>query len=84
METTENNLTVNDHDPEGPRDTDERDSFIPRAYDKYWETLGTSRDRGNKKHKRKVVSCIPAVSTHGETEWLSPLIDWEKEFYKYK
>ena len=52
METTENDLTVNDHDPEGARATDERDSFIPRAYDKYWETLGTSRDRGNKKHKR--------------------------------
>jgi len=36
----------------------------------------------NKKNKRKVVSSIPGVSTHGETEWLSPLIDWEKEFYK--
>ena len=30
---------------------------------------------------RKLVSCIPAVSTHGETMWLSKLIDWEKEFY---
>ena len=29
---------------------------------------------------RKVVSCIPSVSTHGEIEWLSKLIDWEKEF----
>lgn len=37
----------------------------------------------NKKHKRTVVSCIPAVSTHGETDWLSPLIDWEKEFNNY-
>jgi len=30
---------------------------------------------------RKVVSCIPGVSTHGETQWLSKFIDWEKEFY---
>lgn len=28
---------------------------------------------------RKLVSCIPAVSTHAEIEWMSPLIDWEKE-----
>ena len=32
----------------------------------------------NKQH-RKIVSCIPGVSTHGETQWLSPLIDWETE-----
>jgi hypothetical protein len=30
---------------------------------------------------RKVVSCIPGVSTHGETEWLTKFVDWEKEFY---
>jgi len=30
-------------------------------------------------NKRKLVSCIPAVSTHGEVAWLSRLIDWEKE-----
>ena len=29
---------------------------------------------------RKLVSSIPAVSTHGETRWLSKFIDWEKEF----
>ncbi len=33
-------------------------------------------------NKRDVVSCIPAVSTHGEIAWLSPFIDWEKEFNK--
>lgn len=33
-------------------------------------------------NNRNVVSCIPAVSTHGETKYLSPLIDWEKQFYK--
>ncbi len=30
----------------------------------------------------KVVSCIPGVSTHGESEWLSKFIDWKKEFDK--
>ena len=25
----------------------------------------------------KLVSSIPAYSTHGETQWLSPLINWE-------
>jgi hypothetical protein len=33
------------------------------------------------KHKgRRLVSCIPAVSTHGEIQWLSKFVDWEKEF----
>lgn len=35
-----------------------------------------------KNKKRNVVSCIPGVSTHGETKWLSPLINWEEEFNK--
>lgn len=30
--------------------------------------------------ERIYVSCIPAVSTHGELEWLSKFIDWEKVF----
>jgi hypothetical protein len=30
------------------------------------------RERG-----RKLVSSVPAVSTHGETKFLSPLVDWE-------
>jgi len=29
---------------------------------------------------RRLVSCIPSVSTHGETQWLSKFVDWEKEF----
>lgn len=29
---------------------------------------------------RKLVTCIPSVCTHGETEWLAKFIDWEKEF----
>lgn len=33
-----------------------------------------------KTKNRKLVSCIPAVSTHGEIKWLSKFIDWEKTF----
>jgi hypothetical protein len=29
---------------------------------------------------RKLVSSIPGVSTHGETQWLSKFVNWEKEF----
>ena len=29
---------------------------------------------------RRLVSCLPGVSTHGETQWLSKFIDWEKTF----
>jgi len=32
------------------------------------------------KRNRKLVSCIPGVSTHGETNWLSPFVDWKFEF----
>jgi hypothetical protein len=28
--------------------------------------------------KRKLISAIPAISTHGETEWLSPLVNWKE------
>ena len=30
---------------------------------------------------KKLISAIPAVSTHGETKWLSPLINWEHMLY---
>jgi hypothetical protein len=33
---------------------------------------------------RKIASCIPGVSTHGETQWLTKFIDWESEFEKTK
>ena len=33
-----------------------------------------------KANNRIVVSCIPGVSTHGETGLLSPFINWEHEF----
>lgn len=35
-----------------------------------------------KDRDRKLVSSIPAVSTHGEVEWLAPFVDWEREFEK--
>jgi len=31
--------------------------------------------------QRKLVSCIPGVSTHGENAWLSKFVDWEKTFW---
>jgi hypothetical protein len=34
------------------------------------------------KKGRKLASCIPSVSTHGETAYLAKFIDWEKEFFK--
>ncbi len=34
------------------------------------------------KKGRRVVSCIPSVSTHGEVKWLAKFVDWEKEFEK--
>lgn len=36
----------------------------------------------HKERGRRLVSCIPAVSTHGETQWLSKFVDWGKEFEK--
>ena len=30
---------------------------------------------------RKLASCIPAVSTHGETQWLAKFVDWEHYIY---
>jgi len=33
-------------------------------------------------NNKNVVSCIPAVSTHGETSNLSPFINWEQEYLK--
>lgn len=30
--------------------------------------------------QRTITSCIPSVSTHGETEWLAKFIDWDSVF----
>lgn len=32
-------------------------------------------------NNRKLVSCIPSVSTHGEIQWLAKFVNWEKEFF---
>jgi len=29
---------------------------------------------------RLLVSCLPSYSTHGETQWLAPFVDWHSEF----
>jgi len=31
-----------------------------------------------KEHNRKLISSIPALSTHSELQWLAPLVDWNK------
>jgi len=31
---------------------------------------------------RKLVSCIPSVSTHAEVRWLAKFVDWDNEFYE--
>jgi len=31
---------------------------------------------------RRLISCIPSVSTHGEIQWLAKFIDWQNEFNK--
>ena len=33
---------------------------------------------------RKLVSCIPGVSTHGQNEYMSKFVDWNNEFTKTK
>lgn len=32
------------------------------------------------KRNKKLISCIPAVSTHGENQYLSKFIDWDNEY----
>jgi hypothetical protein len=33
------------------------------------------------KRGRRLVSCIPAVATHGENAWLSPFVNWDQAFW---
>lgn len=47
--------------------------YCKTGYPYDFKIFGELRQKG-----RKIVSCIPAVSTHGETEWMSKFIDWEK------
>lgn len=32
------------------------------------------------KKEKRIASCIPSVSTHGETEWLSKFVDWDEVY----
>jgi len=31
-----------------------------------------------RKHNELLITPLPGYSTHGETDWLSPLIDWNE------
>jgi hypothetical protein len=35
-----------------------------------------------KSKNKKLVSCIPSVSTHGENAWLAKFVDWDEEMKK--
>ncbi len=48
-------------------------SYTNQSYPKDFEMFLALRDRG-----RSLVTPIPGYSTHGETAWLTPLINWEK------
>jgi hypothetical protein len=41
---------------------------IPNDFNIWTELINNSQ--------RKLVSCIPGISTHGELKWLSPLVEW--------
>ena len=45
---------------------------VPADFQMFFELL--------QHRNRKIVSCLPAVSTHGETKWLAPFIDWAKVY----
>jgi hypothetical protein len=50
------------------------DIYRSQIYDfPMWRDLIENRNR-------RLISCIPAVSSHGETKYLSPFIDWKKEY----
>lgn len=42
----------------------------PRDFDMFMEL---------RKNKKLLISPLPSYSTHGETKWLAPLINWERE-----
>lgn len=43
--------------------------YLTRDHDKFIELL---------KHKRNLISCIPGKSTHCETAFISPVVNWQK------
>lgn len=46
------------------------------TYPRDFEMFIKLREKG-----RSLITPIPGYSTHGETKWLSPIIDWEDEIY---
>jgi hypothetical protein len=52
-------------------------SFTQGSYPKDFDMFLALRDKG-----RGLVTPVPGYSTHGETAWLSPLIDWSKVINK--
>jgi len=53
------------------------DVFKTACLDKHPDDFAIFRNLIQSKN-RTLVSCIPAVSTHGETQWLAKFVDWEK------
>lgn len=54
-------------------DEDTLRSFTSSTYPRDFEMFLALRDKG-----RSLITPIPGYATHGETAWLSPLIDWSK------
>jgi hypothetical protein len=53
------------------------DLFKTACLDKHPDDFTIFRNLIDSKN-RTLVSCVPAVSTHGETQWLAKFVDWEK------
>jgi len=55
---------------------DDYQTIIKYANNPYWNDFQMCLELGNR--GRTIISCIPGYATHGETKWLTPLIDWQK------
>lgn len=47
----------------------------PHDFQMFLDILGIHPKRNN---NNRLISCVPAYATHGETQWLAPLVDWSK------
>jgi hypothetical protein len=45
---------------------------FPRSFEMFCELI--------QKKQRRLITCLPAVSTHGESAYLSPFVNWEEVF----
>lgn len=54
---------------------DDYQTIIKYANQPYWNDFHMCLELGQR--GRTILSCIPGYATHGETKWLTPLIDWE-------